>query len=321
MKTFTIFDIAKLSGVGKSTVSRVLNNDPKVSKKTRNKVNSVIKKYDYSPSSHAQRMAAGKSKTIGIISSRLDSASENRAIRGMLEVIYQNHYDALLLESSFSPSNIQKHIEHLARRQVEGAIIFCLANNDYSYLKSLPFPVVMVGQTVQGHSSVVYNDRGAILKVMEFAYKKGCRKIAYIGVKQQDPTTGLARFQAYSDFCHEANLTKSYWLGGMSFQEGYDHARKAVLINPDCIVCASDTLAIGVRRYLTEQGRNDILVTGIGNNELMRFLSPNHVSVRLSYKQSGFKAVELLQSLMADKLPNGTTDYKNITMPCELIAL
>ena len=316
MKTLTIFDVAKLSGVGKSTVSRVLNDDPKVSQKTRDKVNAVIKEHRYTPSSHAQRMAAGKSQTIGIISSRLDSPSENRAIRGMLEAIYQNNYDAVLLESSFSPDNIQQHVEQLARRQVEGAIIFSLGSSDYSYLESISFPVVMVGQAVSGYTSVVYDDKGAINKVMTFAYNKGCRNIVYVGVELQDPTTGFARHQAYSDFCQEKNLIQNYWLGGMSFQAGYDHAVSALENNPDCIVCASDTLAIGVRRYLAEQDRNDILVTGIGNNELLRFLSPNHISVQLSYKQSGYKAVQLLQSLMKN---NYSGDRPLVTMPCELI--
>lgn len=55
-KKLTINDIAKLCGVGKSTVSRVLNQDPMVNEETRKKVNSIIEKYKFTPSKSARAM-------------------------------------------------------------------------------------------------------------------------------------------------------------------------------------------------------------------------------------------------------------------------
>ncbi|NBI13760.1 LacI family DNA-binding transcriptional regulator [[Haemophilus] felis] len=71
MKKLTINDIAKLSGVGKSTVSRVLNNDPKVSATTREKVRKIIHSLDFQPSKSARAMRGIKHRTIGIIVTRL----------------------------------------------------------------------------------------------------------------------------------------------------------------------------------------------------------------------------------------------------------
>ena len=80
----TINDIAKLCGVGKSTVSRVLNHDPKVNPITREKVLSVIEQYHFQPSRSARAMRGIATKVIGIIVTRLDFPSENRVLRGIL---------------------------------------------------------------------------------------------------------------------------------------------------------------------------------------------------------------------------------------------
>ncbi len=89
-KKLTILDIARLSGVGKSTVSRVLTNDPKVKPETREKVERVITESGYVPSKSAQLMRGGSQKVIGVIISRLDSPSENRSVSSMLEILYSN---------------------------------------------------------------------------------------------------------------------------------------------------------------------------------------------------------------------------------------
>ncbi len=314
MKSLTIIDIARLAGVGKSTVSRVLNSDPRVSEKTRDKVNAVIRQHGFMPSRQARAMRSGKSKTIGIIASRLDSPSENRAIRGMLESIYQNDYDVVLMESNFCADNIRDHVEALARKQVEGVIIMSLPGADYSYLNDMPFPVIMMAQAVPDLTSIVYDDSGAITKVMTHLQKLGLSRMSFIGVSTDDPTSGQRRLQAYLNYCEKNRLASHYFLGELGYRSGYELAQQALETDPECLVCASDTIAMGVRKYLVEQGRGDIVVSGVGNNEMIRFLFPEHISVRLSYKQSGIKAIELLKQLMAHKSAPGI-----FTMSSELI--
>ena len=80
----TIKDIARLSGVGKSTVSRVLNNEGSVSPQTRERVEAVIRQQGFTPSKSARAMRGQSDKVVGIIVSRLDSPSENQAVRTML---------------------------------------------------------------------------------------------------------------------------------------------------------------------------------------------------------------------------------------------
>ena len=98
----TIKDIAKLSGVSKSTVSRVINHDPMVKETTRNKVMAIVEQYQFTPSKSARAMRGYGNKVIGIVVTRLDSMSENQAVRTMLPILYQSGYDPIIIESQFS---------------------------------------------------------------------------------------------------------------------------------------------------------------------------------------------------------------------------
>ena len=70
----------------------------------------------------------------------------------------------------------------------------------------------------------------------------------------------------------------------------------ADLLTPttQALVCASDTLAIGAAKYLQEQGRSEVLVTGLGNNPMLSFLFPNALSLDLGYKRAGEQAARQL---------------------------
>ena len=232
----------------------------------------------------------------------------------MLETIYQNDYDVVLMESNFCATNIRQHAELLVRKQVDGVIVMALPGEDYSYFVDMPFPVVMMAQEIPGFSSIVYDDAGAITKAMEYVARLGVKSPAYIGVSTDDPTSGQSRLQAYQSFCREHNLHDHAFLGELGYRSGYELARQALKGQPDCIVCASDTIALGVRKYLQEKGKTDLIVTGVGNNEMIRFLHPEHISIRLSYKLSGNKAIELLKNMMTGDLSADTH-----IMPCELI--
>lgn len=113
----TIKDIARLSGVGKSTVSRVLNNESGVSERTRERVEAVMNQHGFSPSRSARAMRGQSDKVVAIIVTRLDSLSENLAVQTMLPVFYEQGYDPIMMESQFSPQMVEEHLGMLKRQQ------------------------------------------------------------------------------------------------------------------------------------------------------------------------------------------------------------
>ncbi|MDM5072312.1 trehalose operon repressor TreR [Aeromonas bestiarum] len=306
-KKLTILDIARLSGVGKSTVSRVLNQDPKVKQATRERVAQVIAEHGFVPSKSARAMRSQSQQVVGIIVSRLDSSSENQAVRGMLETLYQRGYDAVLMESKFSPAKVQEHLAVLERRGVDGIILFAFNDLDYDAMVPLKEKLVLVARDHPGFSSVCFDDAGAVRTMLAELTTRGVGDIAYLGVDTSDLTTGQRRLDAYLGYCAEQGLTARSALGDLSLQSGYRLAAELLTPATQALVCASDTLAIGAAKYLQEQGRSEVLVTGLGNNPMLSFLFPNALSLDLGYKGAGEQAArQLLGQIEQDHRPLAT---------------
>ncbi|MFA0084352.1 trehalose operon repressor TreR [Vibrio sp. 10N.261.51.F12] len=294
-KKLTILDIAKLSGVGKSTVSRVLTNDPKVKPDTRQKVEAVIAEHGYVPSKSAQSMrSGGNQKVVGVIISRLDSPSENKAVSGMLNVLYGAGYDVVIMESQFDPLKTNEHLNVLRKRNVDGVIVFGFTALDVEAVSGWQSRAVVIAMDTDLVSSINYDNQGLIRSVLDKLSTDGLSRLAFIGVDPTDKTTGLARLKAYQAWCEERNIDPRFETGALHHDSAYHLVDKVLSESLQAIVCASDTLALGTVKRLQELGREDILVTGIGGNELLSFLFPKIYSIDPGYLQAGKKAANLL---------------------------
>ncbi|EGR0635521.1 HTH-type transcriptional regulator TreR [Vibrio vulnificus] len=307
-KKLTILDIARLSGVGKSTVSRVLTNDPKVKPETRAKVEQVIQDSGYVPSKSAQSMRGGSQKVVGVIISRLDSPSENRAVGSMLNVLYQAGYDAVIMESQFDREKTNEHLEVLRRRNVDGVIVFGFTDIDLQTLAGWQDRAVVIATPAEEVSSINYDNQRVIELALEHLQSLSLSHIAYIGVNKEDKTTGWSRLNAYLSWCQKHGVEARYQTGKLNHESAYHLVDGVLADNTQAIVCASDTLALGVIKRLQELGREDVCVTGVGGNELLSFLFPKVFSVDPGYKQAGEKAAKMLISQM-----NGEETISHIT--------
>jgi len=293
-KKLTILDIAKLAGVGKSTVSRVLTNDPKVKASTREKVQRLIQESGFVPSKSAQILGGGRTKVIGIILSRLDSASENKVVSAILEVIYAAGYDALIMEGQFSAEKTDEHLAVLQKRDVDGVILFGFTGCDLSSVEKLAHKAVIIAVDSEHVSSVGYDNVGIIVQAMTYMQAQGKRHISFVGVDVKDKTTGLMRLNAYLDYCQSARIKPCYQTGLLSYYSAYQLTDLVLMPETQAIVCASDTLAMGVAKRLQELGRSDILVSGVGATDLLAFVFPNTFSIDPGYYAVGKTSAELL---------------------------
>lgn len=163
MKKLTINDIAKLSGVGKSTVSRVLNNDPKVSATTREKIRKIIHSLDFQPSKSARAMRGIKHRTIGIIVTRLTSSAENQALSGILPLLYAELCEPIIVESQFNPQLVEARLAFFHKRGVDGVILFAFSGIDESILSDWTSKMVIIARHYPQISSVCYEAHNAIM--------------------------------------------------------------------------------------------------------------------------------------------------------------
>ncbi|MCE0493037.1 trehalose operon repressor TreR [Vibrio salinus] len=300
-KKLTILDIARLSGVSKSTVSRVLTNAPRVNPETRAKVEKVIADNDYVPSKSAQSMRKQNQKVIGVIISRLDSPSENRAVSSMLNVFYANDYDAVIMESQFDPDKVSEHLAVLEKRQVDGVVLFGFSGLKADCLKKWKHRIITISMDAVGISSINYDNYGVISHILEYLKKKSLRNISYIGVDPIDKTTGYLRLNAYLDWCNEYSVSPCYRTGKLRYESAYQLVDEVLHPETEAIVCASDTLALGVIKRLQECQRNDVMVAGVGGSELLSFLFPKVYSIDPGYREAGTNAANQLIKQLKDR--------------------
>lgn len=309
----TIKDIAKLSGVSKSTVSRVINHDPMVKESTRNKVMAIVEQYQFTPSKSARAMRGYGNKVIGIIVTRLDSISENHAVRNMLPVFYANGYDPIIIESQFSPQKVEEHLTMLKEKQADGVVIFAFTGLNSSRLTFWQDKCVVIARPFSDYTCICYDDVGAVNKALTYLYQKH-KKIGYIGITKQDQTTGELRYQAYTNFCHTHKLKPNAVLGKLSYYSGYELAESVLVDSPTAIICATDSIALGLNKFLSEKNINNIVVISIGSSELLKFLFTKTITVDLGFDKAGtYAANELLQILQSGVKP------KIITVPSQIL--
>ena len=309
----TIKDIARLSGVGKSTVSRVLNNESGVSERTRERVEAVVNQHGFSPSRSARAMRGQSDKVVAIIVSRLDSLSENLAVQTMLPTFYEQGYDPIMMESQFSPDLVEEHLHMLRRRNIDGVVLFGFTGVTEKLLSSWRASLVLLARDAKGFASVCYDDEGAINLLMQNLYDQGHRHISFIGVPHSDITTGKRRHEAYMAFCERHQLTANYILPGLAMKHGYDNVASVLTPDTSALLCATDTLALGASKYLQEQRIDNLQLASVGNTPLMKFLHPEIVTVDPGYAEAGRQAAAQL----IDQV-NGRTDPRQIVIPAHL---
>ncbi|HDV8959986.1 TPA: HTH-type transcriptional regulator TreR, partial [Escherichia coli] len=277
------------------------------------RVEAVMQQHGFSPSRSARAMRGQSDKVVAIIVTRLDSLSENLAVQTMLPAFYEQGYDPIMMESQFSPALVEEHLGMLARRNIDGVVLFGFTGIDEAMLAPWRDTLVLMARDAPGFASVCYDDEGAITLLMQRLYDRGHRHISFLGVPHSDVTTGERRHLAYLAFCKKHRLTPTAALPGLGMKQGYDTVASVLTAETSALVCATDTLALGASKYLQQQGRDALQLASVGSTPLMKFLHPEILTVDPGYAESGRRAARQLIEQIA-----GSVDPRQIVIPAAL---
>lgn len=304
-----ISEIAKLAGVSRAAVSRYFNNGY-ISDDKREAIKKVVEETGYRPSRQAQMLRMQKTGMIGVIVPKVASASIGKVVEGILAVLNERGYEMLL---AVTQNDIAKELEYLAafdEKHVDGIILVAtIFTPEYKRaLKKITVPVVIAGQYLKGYCCVYHDDYHATYDLTKYMIEKGCQNLGYIGAIMQDKAVGENRYNGYCNAIDKyatPNQKEQYEIADFSSQSAYEKAD--ILISKydslDGIICATDTMAAGVIRYLRDkniQVPNKILVAGQGDSEISKVISPPLITVQYSYEKSGQLAVEMLLRRLED---------------------
>ena len=304
-----ISQFAKQTGVSVSAVSRYFNNGY-LSDEKRSKIEAALEKTGYVPSSSAQAVRTKVTKLVGVILPKLSSESISRVTEGISNVLEQEGFELLLINTANDYNREIKSLELLRQNRVDGVILLASVFTDLhrSVLAKMRIPVVIVGQQLKGFNCVCHNDMGAAYAITCLMLGKGAKRPAFIGANPDDNAAGRDRRIGFEKALAEygIKMEKMFMeVAQFNMDSGYEKAKKIFSHNekPDCIFCATDNIAAGAMLYCRENGiriPEDVMVSAVGDSRMGRVLFTPLSSVHLHYKTAGAEGARMLLSEMKE---------------------
>jgi len=301
----TLEQVARLARVSTATVSRVLNNSPKVRDETRRRVLRAVRQLNYLPNYHAQLLAGGGRRTLGMIISNIENpffleifgALEARALQAGYEVVLEN--------TNYERNRLVRAVRSMLARRVAGlaVIVSEIDPQLFDDLRRQNIPIVFydVGQPGPNITNIRVRYEKGMQRVIEYLYSLGHRRMAFIGHHaalsplQERRRTFLQTVRRFPDVDYTTVSQADGPAGG--------RAAAAQLLDsgfrPTAIVCVNDVMAVGVIRELRDRGLDvprDVSVTGFDNIHLSEFLCPSLTTLNIPRRRIGQMAFDLLTS-------------------------
>ena len=314
----TMEDIARICGVTKMTVSRVLAGRANVHKKTREKVLSTARHLDYHPNSLAKSLNANRSGFIGVatpFTGFLVSDYFGWILHGCAPVLREAGMDFALFDTEATLSNDGAKLATLYRQRRVDGLLFIAMHENHHFLDDPVLrrvPMVMIGERPRRSdvSAVFCNDYRGIQLLCEYLYGLGHRRIAFVA-GPGDLATALGRRQAYEDFCREHQLeTPAAYIhpGDYSLESGRLAGLALLRLEnrPTAIIAANDSMAFGVVQSATHLNLpvpNDLSVVGFDDMGMAEAWFPALTTINQPINEMARRGAEILMEAVEKNTP------------------
>jgi len=334
-------DIAKLAGVSRSTVSRVVNNYPNVQAETRKKITRIIKKYGYVPHGPARALAGKNSKIIGVFIANIRLGSEEFRV---FQNVYVSPFEAAIIDYAdklgynvliliINDNNDFKKIRGLFNSKILSGGVFLGANNNSQEIFKLiesGYKITIIDQEqrkdkIEGNYIVVNSDNynGGYIATKHLI-ECGHRKIAHI-CGDMNKFSGLKRLEGYKKAMKEEGLPikKEYIVNGDFTEDSGFKCANQLLKNKGKneitgIFSSNDTMAIGAMKAIKKMGLiipDDISIVGYDDIRIASYVSPALTTVRSSMMEMASVSTRKLVNF----IENGINSPEFYTISTELI--
>jgi len=325
MEEITIKDIAKLCGVGVSTVSRAINNHPDINPDTKKMILDAINQYGYVPNNSARNLKRSDGKCIALLAKGISNPFFAMMYGTMEAEIKKRKYSFVLHNVESDEDEVMVALRLIKEKRLKGVIFL---GGDFRHLKKriprLTVPCVLstVGCEAleiwdREYSSISVDDETEVMHAVEYLIENGHRRIAIIGADPGDASIGYLRLQGYKKalekhgipFDEELFFQMKDEYVAYSMENGYQVGKEILASGVDfTAVCAiADTLAIGVMRAFTEAGKRipeDYSVIGFDGIDLGKYVTPSLTTVQQPIETIAKETTSLLFDLIAGKRKN-----------------
>ena len=326
-----IRDIARLAGVGVSTVSRVINDHPDVKDETREKILKIIKESNYIPNNSARILKKNNTNNIGVLVKGVFNPFFAEMINIIGNRINEAGYTMILQQNDYATEDdVDNLIAFVKEKRLQG--IICLGGNflninDESF-QFLDIPVVLTSvNTLSKESKSKFSSIGidnvlAAKASIQYLIDKGHRNIGILLGEKNDVGISGLRLEGYKKALEENNIPYSeenVFIGDYDYSGAYRVTKEIINNRKDitAIFSISDIMAIGAAKSVIDQGLQvgeDISIMGFDGMDISKYYNPGITTVKQPKKNMANNSIDLLLALLAKK-----EDHKHIIFETKII--
>lgn len=285
-----IKDLAKLAGVSVTTVSRVLNDHPYVSKEKRDAVLKAIEATNYYKNINAVHLSKGKTNMMGVVVPFIDHTYFALLIKGIAKQALKNNYKLVLFQTEYQKERELEALEMLKLKQID-SLIFCSRACDFNIIEEhMSFGPIVLCEHIVGKriSSSYVNHYNVFFEALDYLYQKGHREIGYC-IARRTGSNSIERERAYRDFLKKYKLPfrENYIIDGcLYFEDSEEVIRqlKQLTVLPTALLVTSDQLAAGIVTYCQANGiaiPEELSIIGFDNQPIAKMMNITTIDIPL----------------------------------------
>jgi LacI family transcriptional regulator len=289
----TINDVARLAGVSKKTVSRVINNSPLLNQETRVKVATVIKQLGYVPNPQARALALRRNFLVGLVHDNPNAQMVLNVQQGILEALHDTEFGLVVRPvDRTSPAMLEDIRNFLEQQRLFGIVILPpISENDAlaRLCDELGCRYTRMGSAELDDPDhmVASNDRQAVREAVNYLIEQGHRRIGLV----QGPhgfRSAAERRLGFEDALQAAKIKLPRSLiaeGSYRFESGIDAGNRLLDLAPPptAIFASNDEMAAGVLHAARQRGLNvpaDLSLIGFDDTAIAAHMWPPLTTVR-----------------------------------------
>ncbi len=315
----TIVDIARIAGVGVSTVSRVINNHPDVKYETRERILEVIRENNYIPNNSARVLKQTNTNNIGILIRGVFNPFFAALLKNISMSVEKAGY-SIIVHYHNNVDDVSTLVGFAKEKRLQGVI--CLGGNfigvSEESFQGLDIAIVMISvdfkqpKTWKNFSTVSISNEKAAYKATSYLIEKGHKEIAIILGNKQDYSIGKLRYEGYKNACKDYKIKhnlNNVIYGNYDTALSYERTKKFLSVNPQitAIFATADTMAIGAAKAIVDLGYkvgDDISVMGFDGIDIASYYTPNIATIEQPQNELSEVSVKLLIGLLENKVEN-----------------
>lgn len=309
----TIYDIAKKLNITAATVSRALNNNPKISQKTRDLVLKTASEMNYKQNKLAQALKSGKTNNVGVIVPFINHNFFSSVIMGIEDELTPHGYHVIICQSHEDAKNEEDQINTLLNTQIDAIFISVSeTTRTTEHLRKVinnGTPLVFFDRKldIPGVSSVTIDDYRGGYAATQHLIDQGCKRIAHLA-GDLNLEIYQNRYEGYKAALRDHGLETNEALVVTTKSEVESGAKAVKKLweleeHPDAIFCAGDYTALGAIQELKKMGikvPDEICISGFSNEPFTKYMELPITSVDQTPVEMGKIAAQVFLEQISD---------------------